>query len=67
MQRKLAWLLLAFVTLVLTVFSVQNAALVDYRFLTWQVEVRRSAVVAICTMIGFTVGWLMGASRRRKA
>ncbi|WP_438956987.1 LapA family protein [Cognatiyoonia sp.] len=45
----------------------QNAALVDYRCLTWQVQVRRSAVVAICTMIGFTVGWLMGASRRRRA
>lgn len=62
--RKLAWLVAAMLSVVAAVFAAQNAALIEYRFLHWTVELRRSAVVAVCLLAGFMIGWLFGASRR---
>ncbi|KQB95527.1 hypothetical protein AL073_14930 [Loktanella sp. 1ANDIMAR09] len=48
------------------IFAVQNAARVDYVFLVWTIELRRSAVVVLCVATGILIGWLIGTLRKRQ-
>lgn len=50
--------------LIIFVFAVQNAALIEYQFLTWTFEARRSAVVAVCVAIGVLIGWVARGARQ---
>ena len=61
LKIALAVLLLAAVT----AFTIQNAEAVEYRFLGWDVTLRRSMVVLIAVLTGIVIGWLLGAARHR--
>ena len=57
MKTKLSVILILFL-LVLT-FAVQNAAIVELKFLFWKIEFPRSLLL-ICTMlIGVVIGWFL--------
>lgn len=43
--------------LLVLIFAVQNAALVDIRYFRWQFELPRSALIFTMLAIGFIVGW----------
>ena len=59
---------IALILLVLIgVFAAQNAASVEYRFLAWAFELRRSAVVAGCVATGIIIGWLASAARQSRS
>jgi len=49
------------------VFMIQNAALVEFKFLNADFEMRRSVVVVICILFGFMIGWVVGTSRQRRS
>lgn len=65
-KRKLSWLLVAILSVAAAIFAAQNDEMVDYRFLNWVVQIRRSIVVVACIAIGVVIGWIIGASRRRR-
>lgn len=50
---------------VVLVFIAQNAAAVEYRFLIWQVEIRRSVILGLGILAGFIWGWVAGGRRGR--
>ena len=39
------------------IFAVQNAALVDIQFLRWHVEMPRSVLIFSMLAVGFIIGW----------
>ncbi len=53
------------VTIVLTlllavlVFAVQNAAIVELKFLFWVVEFPRSLLIFLTMLIGVAIGWFL--------
>ena len=59
----------AFILLsLLMIFAVQNATVVQIRFLLWEFEFPRSLLIFLTLLIGIVVGWLVTtAMRRRKA
>ncbi|NDY41356.1 DUF1049 domain-containing protein [Dissulfurirhabdus thermomarina] len=49
-------------------FAVQNAAVVEIRFLFWSLAVSRAVLVVLLLAVGFLVGWIAhGLFSRRKA
>jgi uncharacterized integral membrane protein len=48
------------------IFLVQNAAVVEVRFLFWRLVMSRAVWMALLVAIGFALGWLLrGYARRR--
>ncbi len=45
--------------LLVLVFAVQNAAIVELRFLFWVVEFPRSLLIFLTLLIGVVVGWFL--------
>ena len=62
-----------FVTLILValsaIFIVQNADVVDLRFLFWTTSMSRSLMFVFLILIGIIIGWLLRVqmSRKRKS
>lgn len=56
---------LALLLLVL-VFIIQNAAVVDIRFLFWKVSMSRSLMVFFVLCIGIIIGWIGAGYLHRK-
>ncbi len=52
---------------VLVLFALQNLARVELTVLFWTFEARRFVLIGISFAIGFAVGWLVKAQRRRAA
>ncbi len=52
---------------VLVLFALQNLARVELNVLFWTFEARRFVVIGVSFAIGFAVGWLVKAQRRRAA
>lgn len=56
----------AFILLsLLMIFAVQNAAVVQIRFLLWEFEFPRSLLIFLTLLIGIVVGWLVTTAMRR--
>jgi uncharacterized integral membrane protein len=49
----------------LSLFSVQNVAPVELKFLVWSFESRRIIVIGTSLVIGLAIGWLMGRFQDR--
>jgi uncharacterized integral membrane protein len=47
-----------FLVLVLVVFIVQNAAVIDITFLFWKISLSRSLMIFFVLGIGIVIGWL---------
>jgi putative membrane protein len=60
-----AYIGLALLLLVL-LFIVQNAAVVDIRFLLWTFSMSRSLMIFFVLAIGNAVGWITGGHLQRK-
>lgn len=41
------------------IFIVQNVAVVEVRFLIWQLEMSRALMIIFLVLIGVVVGWLL--------
>ena len=54
--RRRIGLVMVLLILVL-IFAVQNAALIEIQLLRWIVDVRRSVLIAVVLFIGFVMGW----------
>ena len=54
--RRRIGLVMVLLVLVL-IFAVQNAALIEVQLLRWIVDVRRSVLIAVVLVIGFVIGW----------
>ncbi len=59
------YLVLALIALVL-IFTVQNAVVVDIRFLFWSFSMSRALVIFFTLSIGVVVGWLLRGHLVRK-
>ena len=66
-MRSLKWTVLGLWAAMIIVFMIQNAALVEFKFLNADFEMRRSVVVVICILFGFIIGWVVGTSRQRRS
>lgn len=62
MKLKLA--ITIFLLIFVIVFLIQNAAIVEIRFLFWNVAVPRSLLVVMLLLIGMIVGWFVRAMYR---
>lgn len=60
-----AYIGLALLLLVL-LFIVQNAAVVEIRFLLWKFSLSRSLMIFFVLAIGIAVGWITGGHLQRK-
>jgi len=49
----------------LGLFSVQNVAPVELKFIVWSFESRRIIVIGTSLVIGLAIGWLMGRFQDR--
>lgn len=49
--------ILIILLLIVLIFAVQNATLIDIQVFRWQFEVRRSVLIAVALCIGFMLGW----------
>jgi hypothetical protein len=54
---RFAWLVIALLTL--------DAAMIEYKFLSWTVQIRRSMVIGACVAAGFIGDWLLRSTRQR--
>jgi len=45
--------------LLVLVFAVQNAAMVELKFLFWEIEFPRSLLLFLTMLIGVAVGWFL--------
>ncbi|PIB26835.1 hypothetical protein BFP76_10585 [Amylibacter kogurei] len=63
--RQIRWISLAIVILGAITFGVQNAAVVELKFLSNAFEFRRSGIVAISAILGGFIGWMFGYTARR--
>lgn len=56
--------LTSIVTLVLlvTVFIIQNIAVIEVKFLFWSMQVSKSLFIFLMLLVGIIVGWLLRAS-----
>jgi uncharacterized integral membrane protein len=52
--------------LLVVVFIVQNAAVVEIQFLLWQVSMSRSLMIFTVLAIGVVLGWLGAGHMHRK-
>ena len=43
--------------LLIVVFAVQNAAVIEIQFLSWHIDIRRSVLIFSVLAIGFVMGW----------
>ena len=50
----------------LMIFAVQNAALVQIRFLLWEFEFPRSLLIFLTLLIGIVIGWLTTTAIRHR-
>lgn len=58
-QRMVYKTVVAVVLIILVmIFAVQNAAVVDIRFLFWQVEFPRSLLIFLMLLVGVVIGWV---------
>lgn len=62
MKFKLAMTVLLLV--IVMVFAVQNAAVVEINFLIWQMSIPRSLLIFMMLLIGILIGWFMRAMFR---
>ena len=49
-----------------TIFIVQNAAVVDLRFLFWTLSLSRSLMFVFLILIGILIGWLLRGHMLKK-
>lgn len=45
-------------------FAIQNAAVVEIRFLVWEAELSRSLLIFMTLFIGIAIGWMTRAIYR---
>ena len=64
--KQVKWVFLVIVFTSIAIFAYQNAALVEIQFLAWKFEARRVFVILTSLIAGGLVGWLFGATSRRK-
>jgi uncharacterized integral membrane protein len=57
MKLKLSIVLTLFILVL--IFAVQNAAIVELKFLFWVVEFPRSLLLFITMLIGVAIGWFL--------
>lgn len=56
---KLKLVITLVMLLLVFVFAVQNAAIIEVRFLFWVVEFPRSLLIFLMLLIGVVVGWFL--------
>ena len=66
LRNQIKWIILVISVAAILIFTVQNAALVDIRFLGWVFEIRRVVIILLSFVFGALVGWLFGVTPRRK-
>lgn len=59
--------LVLLVLIVIVIFIVQNANVVDIKFLFWTVSMSRSLMIFFVLTIGIVIGWLSSGLFRKKA
>ena len=64
--QQAKWILILLLGGLLGVFALQNVQQVDLTFLLWTFESRRIVVIGVSVGVGLVIGWLFGASNRRK-
>lgn len=55
----------AVLLLLVVIFTVQNAAVVDINFLFWKLSVSRALMIFFVAIIGFAVGWISANVHRQ--
>jgi len=60
-KYSLAMALLA----LLVLFAIQNMAVVELNFLFWSFHSRRFLIIVFALVIGFALGWLLGAKKAK--
>lgn len=65
-KSYIKWTISIILVLFLGVFTLQNSAELELKFLTWTFEARRAVVIAASFGSGLVIGWLFGISRRRR-
>lgn len=59
MTNKIVYLGLALLILVV-IFIIQNAVVVDIQLLFWKISMSRSLMIFFVLAIGFIIGWITG-------
>lgn len=62
---KLSWLLVLVLLVFVTIFSVQNAAPISVKFLSWEINMSAALVIQLAAVLGGVVGLLVGSFSRR--
>ncbi|MGA2531845.1 MAG: LapA family protein [Candidatus Aminicenantales bacterium] len=63
MKTKIILVLAVFV--LLAVLLAQNTGIVTYRLLFWTVSLSQVIIVPLVALVGFVLGFVIGAARRR--
>jgi len=63
--KRVRFVIIMFLLGFLGLFSVQNVAPVELKFLVWSFESRRIIVIGTSLAIGLAIGWLMGRFQDR--
>ena len=66
MLQQIRYVVVLLLGAVLMLFTIQNMARVDLKFLLWTFESRRIVVIALSFAIGFAIGWVVRAMRARR-
>ena len=60
-------ILIAALLFLFAVLAVQNAQVVEVRFLLWKTEASRALVLLVTFAVGMLAGWLSGLLRKRSS
>lgn len=54
----------AILILIVVIFLIQNAAVVEIRMLFWEIAIPRSLLIVVMLLIGILIGWFARAMYR---
>ncbi|MBU1864079.1 MAG: LapA family protein [Candidatus Omnitrophica bacterium] len=63
MNAKITFLLILLLGLV--IFTVQNYAVVQIRFLFWGFETSRAIIIFVTLLVGFLIGWGLSVHKKK--
>ena len=66
MKHKLKISVVFLILVLVAIFTVQNIAIINVKFLIWEVSMSRSIMVIGLLFIGFIIGLIVGLSKHKK-
>jgi uncharacterized integral membrane protein len=63
-KMKFKWITALVIIVLMSILFLQNAQVVTYRFLFWEMSISQLVLLPLTTLIGFVIGFIVGKLTR---